>query len=97
MCRNRGIGKNGVIPWVLKEDMQFFKNKTIGNGNNAVIMGRKTFESLNRKDHLPKRDNYVISIPLFDINKRKNCFLYKDIELIVVILCQKSIVMMIYG
>lgn len=80
MCRNRGIGKNGVIPWVLKEDMQFFKNKTIGNGNNAVIMGRKTFESLNRKEGLPKRDNYVISSrPLFDTHTRKNCFLYNDI------------------
>jgi hypothetical protein len=30
MCRSRGIGKNGVIPWALKEDMQFFKNKTTG-------------------------------------------------------------------
>ena len=80
MCRNRGIGKNGVIPWALKEDMQFFKNKTIGSGNNAVIMGRKTFESLNRKDGLPKRDNYVISSrPLFDKHARKNCFLYNDI------------------
>lgn len=80
MCRNRGIGKNGVIPWALKEDMQFFKNKTTGDGNNAVIMGRKTFESLNRKDGLPKRDNYVISSrPLFDKHARKNCFLYNDI------------------
>ena len=80
MCRNRGIGKNGAIPWSLKEDMQFFKNKTVGTGNNAVIMGRKTFESLNRKDGLPKRDNYVISSrPLFEPHTRKNCFLYKDI------------------
>ena len=59
MCRNKGIGKNGKIPWVLKEDLLFFKKKTIGDGNNAVIMGRKTFESLNNK--LPKRDNYIIS------------------------------------
>jgi dihydrofolate reductase len=59
MCRNKGIGKNGKIPWILKEDMNFFKRKTIGDGNNAVIMGRKTFESLDNK--LPKRDNYIIS------------------------------------
>ena len=30
----------------------------MGNKNNAVIMGRKTYDSLNSK--LPKRDNYII-------------------------------------
>ena len=58
-CRNRGIGINGLLPWNLKEDMRFFKNKTIGNGNNAVIMGRKTYDSI--PNNLPKRKNYVIS------------------------------------
>ena len=42
---------NGSIPWKNKEDMFFFKN-IITNTNyvdkqNAVIMGRKTFESMN--------------------------------------------------
>ncbi len=59
VCKNRGIGINGTIPWKLREDMKFFRNKTIGNGNNAIIMGRKTYESLDYE--LPKRDNYVIS------------------------------------
>ena len=79
MCKNRGIGKNGKIPWSLKEDMVFFKNKTTGNGNNAVIMGRKTFESLNKKEGLPKRDNYVISSRKLFTDKEK-CFLYNDIS-----------------
>lgn len=76
MCKNRGIGKSGGIPWIIKEDMRFFKNKTTGNGNNAVIMGRKTFDSLNVK--LPKRDNYVISSTMSK-QKKDNLFVYNDI------------------
>jgi dihydrofolate reductase len=57
-----GIGKNGTIPWRNKEDMDHFKDVTIGNGNNAVIMGRKTYESIPKKFRpLPKRKNIVIS------------------------------------
>ena len=59
MCKNRGIGYRGTIPWSLKEDMRFFRNKTIGYGNNAVVMGRKTYDSI--PVELPKRKNYVIS------------------------------------
>lgn len=52
-----GIGKNNDIPWHNKEDMKLFKKYTIGNGNNAIIMGRKTLESipnipLNHRKHL---------------------------------------------
>src|SRR6056300_225472 len=53
MCKNRGIGYRGTIPWSLKEDMRFFRNKTIGYGNNAVVMGRKTYDSI--PVELPKR------------------------------------------
>ena len=45
MCQNRGIGKDGSLPWKIKEDMQFFSKLTKGNGNNAVIMGKNTWES----------------------------------------------------
>lgn len=77
MCKNRGIGINGMIPWTLKEDMQFFKNKTIGNGNNAVIMGRKTYESI--PNGLPKRKNYVISTTKSNPNGDSKAIIYKDI------------------
>ena len=40
--------------------MKKFKSLTIGNGNNAVLMGRKTMESL-PKGYLPDRDNIVLS------------------------------------
>ena len=60
-CRkNRGIGKNGLLPWRLSNDMSHFKRMTIGNGNNAVIMGKNTWESLSKRP-LPKRDNLILS------------------------------------
>lgn len=59
---NNGIAKNGQIPWILKEDMSFFRNKTTGNKKNAVIMGRKTYESIDEKYRpLEGRKNVIIS------------------------------------
>jgi len=64
-----GIGCNGSIPWKNKEDMIFFKKITSNTNNklkeNAIIMGRKTFESLNEKP-LPLRTNFVISRKKYD-------------------------------
>jgi len=54
-----GIGKDGKIPWKNSEDMKFFKYMTIGDGNNALIMGRKTYESLPNK--LDRRKVVVLS------------------------------------
>ena len=51
------IGCGNALPWRLKTDMRFFRETTSGN---AVLMGRKTFDSLGRKC-LPKRFNIVIS------------------------------------
>ena len=58
--KNMGIGYKNKIPWHLKNDLKFFKKITIGNNNNAVIMGRKTWESL-PINKLPKRDNLILS------------------------------------
>lgn len=57
---NLGIGKDGQIPWKNKTDMKWFKDVTIGNGNNAVVMGRKTWESLGKKP-LKDRLNIIVS------------------------------------
>ncbi|MBQ3431756.1 MAG: dihydrofolate reductase [Clostridia bacterium] len=54
--KNRELGKNNDLIWHFKEDMQFFKQTTMGS---AVIMGRKTFESLPAA--LPNRKNIVLS------------------------------------
>nr|AIA17300.1 Dihydrofolate reductase [uncultured bacterium] len=43
MASNRVIGVDNDLPWNIPEDFKFFKDKTSGH---AMIMGRKTFESL---------------------------------------------------
>jgi len=60
LTRNeRGIGIQGKLPWKLKKDLQFFKELTLGN---AVIMGRKTWESLPPISRpLKKRLNIILT------------------------------------
>ena len=43
---NWGIGFNGGLLEKIPEDMKFFKDLTIGNKNNVVVMGKKTFNSI---------------------------------------------------
>jgi len=50
------IGKDGKIPWTLKEDLKHFRKKTEGC---SVVMGRKTYESIGRP--LPNRLNIVMT------------------------------------
>ena len=61
-CKNRGIGFQNKLPWRLSADLKNFKELTIGNGNNAVIMGRNTLVSLpSEYKPLPKRENIVLT------------------------------------
>lgn len=61
ICKNRGIGYKNTIPWgYLKRDMEHFRKLTIGEGNNAIVMGKNTFLSL-PKGPLPRRDNLILS------------------------------------
>ena len=53
-----GIAKNGDLLARLPKDLQFFKEKTLGN---VVIMGRKTLESLPGKKPLPGRTTLILS------------------------------------
>ncbi len=55
-AENNAIGKNNQLLWYLPNDLKFFKNTTWGM---PVIMGRKTFESVNKP--LPGRMNIVIT------------------------------------
>lgn len=59
MDEKRGIGKNNDLMWHLPKDMQFFKEKTIGD---VVVMGRKNWDSLpERFRPLPNRENVVLT------------------------------------
>ena len=53
---NLAIGKDGTIPWDIKEDLKFFKERT---ENTAIIMGRATYDSIGRP--LPNRKNIVMT------------------------------------
>lgn len=52
----RTIGLDGVMPWRNKEDLQHFKNYTMGK---KVLMGRKTFDGL--PVTLKGRDVFVVT------------------------------------
>ncbi|MGX1901183.1 dihydrofolate reductase [Thermolongibacillus altinsuensis] len=56
MDRQRLIGKNNALPWHLPADLAYFKQVTMGH---AIVMGRKTFESIGRA--LPGRKNIVLT------------------------------------
>ncbi len=53
---NGVIGKGGTLPWHLPADLRHFKRVTMGS---AMIMGRKTFESL--PGLLPGRRHIVLT------------------------------------
>lgn len=56
MADNRVIGIENRLPWSLPADMKWFRQQTTGK---AVLMGRKTFDSIGRP--LPNRRNIIIS------------------------------------
>ena len=67
--KTRGIGIGGALPWKLRNDMKYFQNitstvdaKFSATAQNAVVMGRKTWESIPKKFRpLPNRLNVVLS------------------------------------
>ena len=56
--KNWGIGKNGRLLAHLSGDLKYFKERTLGK---AVVMGRKTLESLPGGRPLPGRTNIVLT------------------------------------
>src|SRR5579871_5823315 len=53
---NDVIGHQNKLPWRIPEDLKLFKQLTLGK---AVIMGRKTYESIGKP--LPNRLNIVLT------------------------------------
>ena len=57
-----GIGSKGQLPWRMKKEMQYFTRMTKGEGQNAVLMGRNTWESIPSKFRpLKERYNVIIT------------------------------------
>lgn len=54
---NYAIGKSNNLPWHLPADLKHFRQLTTGH---AVVMGKRTFESLPRGP-LPNRKNIVLT------------------------------------
>ena len=67
-CKNRGIGIKNDLPWKIKEDLAKFRKLTIGKSNNAIVMGKNTWQSLNC-NYLKARDNLILSTSL-NIDKK---------------------------
>ena len=57
VSKNGVIGRGGDLPWHIPSDLKRFKEITLGT---AVIMGRKTWESLPKKPLVDRR-NIVIT------------------------------------
>lgn len=56
--KNWGIGKKGKLLTHLSGELKYFKERTLGK---AVVMGRKTLESLPGGRPLPGRTNIVLT------------------------------------
>ena len=85
--RDMGIGKDGVLPWKLLGDLKFFKELTLTTSDpakkNAVIMGRKTWESIPVKSRpLPGRLNVILT--------RSGSFDFATVENVVICGSMKS-------
>ncbi len=57
VAENGVIGQGGGLPWRLKAEMQFFRERTWGR---PVVAGRKTYLSFSRRP-LPGRTNIVVT------------------------------------
>ncbi len=55
--RNGLIGKDGLLPWKLPNDMRFFREHTM---NKTLVMGRKTYEGMGKLS-LPYRHIIVLT------------------------------------
>ncbi|MCF6271219.1 MAG: dihydrofolate reductase [Melioribacteraceae bacterium] len=75
VSQNNIIGRNNKIPWNNKEELKYFKETTL---NHAVLMGRKTYDSIGKP--LPKRINLIISRDIKTNDKLNNLFYFESIN-----------------
>lgn len=72
--KNLELGKDNKLIWPIKEDLIYFKEKTMGK---AVVMGKNTFYSIGKA--LPKRNNIVLTSGDIDVDDIKILHDYKDV------------------
>jgi len=78
ICKNGGIANNLYIPWNFSNSyMTSFNNLTRGDGNNAVLMGKNTYNDILIYNHKPLSDrkNIILSKNISD-----NEILYTNVE-----------------
>ncbi|SRR5258708_5249208 len=65
ISKNRGLGKDNKLLFHIPGELARFREITMGGKDSerghAIIMGRKTFESIGLSEGLPKRLNIVLS------------------------------------
>lgn len=75
LSQNNAIGCHGMLPWRQSADLKRFKELTM---NNAMIMGRKTYNSIGRP--LPGRKSIVLThqrrLPINAYDDRKLEFVH---------------------
>ena len=72
ISENNIIGKNGDLPWSLKDDLRLFSHLT---REHTIIMGRKNYESIGKP--LPNRLNIILSRdPMYEA---EGCIVTNDI------------------
>lgn len=78
-CKNGGIGYKNKLPWHLPRELKYFKRKTTKGSNNVVVMGKNTWESLNKKP-LKNRDNFILSTSIdnSEVQNYDNAFIFSD-------------------
>ena len=82
ICRERGIGYKGTIPWHIKDDLKYFSKLTKGSGGeNALIMGSTTWNSLPNK-YLPGRNNLILSSTIKIHKIMKDGYIIKSFDTI---------------
>ena len=77
MTVDRVIGHDGQLPWSLPEDLQLFRELTLGK---TVIMGRRTYESLSGP--LDGRQNLVVSRNLAELPGITICRSWEEAKLV---------------
>ena len=72
--KNLELGKDNKLIWPIKEDLIYFKEKTLGK---TVVMGKNTFYSIGKA--LPRRNNIVLTSGDIDIENIKVLHDYKEV------------------